>query len=54
MLLLVGLMYREASRAMEMEPEGDGKSPVHLVNSSIGLPQVKKIETLIKAVVVPS
>jgi len=53
-LLLVGLMYREACRAMEMEPGGDDKSPDHLVNSSLGVAQVKKLENLIKAVVVPS
>jgi hypothetical protein len=46
-------MYREASRAMEMEPGGDDKSPVHLVNSSLGVQQLKKLENLINAVVVP-
>ena len=53
-LLLVGLMYREASRAMEMEPGGDGKSPEYLVNSPFGLPQIKKLEKLLEGIVLPS
>ena len=53
-LLLVDLMYREANRAMEMEPGGDDKSPDHLVNSPFGIQQMKKIENLINNVVIPA
>ena len=54
-LLLVGLMYREASRAMEVEPEvNDGKFPDHLLGSPFGVAQIRKLESLINRVVLPS
>jgi hypothetical protein len=53
-LLLVGLMFREVSRAMEMEPGGDDKYPAHLNNSPFGILQIQKIEKLIDAIVIPS
>ena len=54
LLLVLGLMYREANHAMEMEPGGDDKSPDHLVNSPFRIQQMKKIENLINNVVIPS
>jgi len=53
-LLLLGLIYREVTRAMEMEPDAPTKAPVHLVNSPFGIKEVKKLERLIKSVVIPS
>ena len=58
-LLLIGLMYRESSRAIEMEPGGDGKSSEYLVNSPFRLPQIKKtqikkLEKLLEGIVLPS
>ena len=53
-LLLVGLMYREVSRAMEIEPEEDDSSPEQLQNLKFGIQQMEKIESLIEAVVIPS
>jgi hypothetical protein len=51
-LLLLGLMYQEVSRAMEMEPDSDAptKAPNHLVHSSFGIKEMKKIESLLKSV----
>jgi hypothetical protein len=53
-LLLLGLMYQEVSRSMEMEPDAPTKAPDHLVNSPFGVKEVKKIERLIESVVLPS
>jgi hypothetical protein len=54
-LLLFGLMYREASRAMEMEPgESDSRFPIYLVNSKLGFPQVEKLRNFINNVEPPS
>jgi hypothetical protein len=54
-LLLLGLMYREASRAMEMEPgDNDSRFPIHLVNSRIGISQVEKLQNFINNVKPPS
>jgi len=49
-LLLLGLIYREVSRAMEIEPGGDGSSPDHLINSPFGIQQMKKIEIFINSI----
>jgi len=48
-LLLLGLMYREASRAMEIEPEPGAASnvPVHLSKSPFGVKELNKIESLL-------
>lgn len=46
-LLFLGLMFREATRAMEIEPGGVTMLPLHLVNSSLGIRQIKKIEHLL-------
>jgi hypothetical protein len=53
-LLLVGLMYREVCRAMEMEPGEDNKSPAQLKNSPFGIQQMQKIERVIEAIILPS
>jgi len=46
-LLLLGLMYREVSRSMEVEPGGSSKYPEQLVSSKFGIKEVKKIELLL-------
>jgi hypothetical protein len=53
-LLYLGLMYREVSRAMEVEPDAPTNVPESLVNSPFGIKEVKKIETLLKSVNLPS
>jgi hypothetical protein len=54
-LLLLGLMYREVCRSMEIEPDGDGKKlPDHLVNSPFGVKEIRKIESLLNKVCLPS
>jgi hypothetical protein len=49
-LLLLGLMYREVSRAMEMEPGAPTMAPPHLVNSRYGVKEVNQIQTLIDSI----
>jgi hypothetical protein len=51
-LLLLGLMYREVSRAMEIEPGDSTKHPTHLINSPFGIKEVNEITTLINRVAV--
>jgi hypothetical protein len=53
-LLLLGLAYREVSRAMEVEPDAPTKAPSHLVNSPFSFTEVKQIERLINGIVLPS
>jgi hypothetical protein len=53
-LLLLGLMYREVSRAVEIEPGAPTKSPDHLIHSKFGIQQLNKISTLINSIVAPS
>lgn len=52
-LLLVGLMYREVGRVLEMEPGDEGKYPDHLSNSPLGEPQMSKLNKLINDVALP-
>jgi hypothetical protein len=52
-LLLLGLTYREVSRAVEMEPGAPTDAPDHLKNSPFGIQEMNKIETLIDGVVLP-
>jgi len=52
-LLFLGLMYREITRAMEVEPDAPTKAPDHLVNSPFGIKEVKKIEGLLKGIRIP-
>jgi len=53
-LLLLGLTYREVSRAVEIEPEAPTDAPDHLKNSPFGILQMDKIESLINGVVLPT
>ena len=55
-LLLLGLMYQEVCRLMEIEPDAPttGKVPNHLVNSPFGIKEVQKIESLLKSLSLPS
>ena len=53
-LLLLGLMYQEVFRAMEIEPDAATRAPNHLVNSPFGIKEVQKIESLLKRVSLPS
>jgi hypothetical protein len=46
-LLLLGLMYREASRAMEIEPGAETNVPIHLSESRFGIKELKKIENIL-------
>jgi len=52
-LLLIGLMYREVSRAMEIEPGGDTNNPSQLISSPFGIQQIHKLENLIEDVDLP-
>ena len=51
-LLLLGLIYREVSRSMEVEP-GAPKHPDHVVLSKFGIKEVKKIEQLLNGLNIP-
>lgn len=53
-LLLLGLMYREVSRSMEIEPGAPTKASNHLINSLFGIQEVNKIERLMDSVHLPS
>jgi hypothetical protein len=53
-LLLLGRMYQEVCRAMEIEPDAPTKLPHHLVNSPFGIKEMKKIDNLLKTVHLPS
>jgi hypothetical protein len=45
-LLLLGLMYWEASHAMEVEPGTATDVPVHLSESPFGVKELNKIESM--------
>lgn len=45
-LLLLGLMYREASHAMEIEPGAATNVPIHLCESPFGIKELNKIESV--------
>lgn len=53
-LLLLGLMYQEVSRAIEVEPDTPTKAPDHLVHSPFGVKELKRMESLLKTVHIPS
>jgi hypothetical protein len=53
-LLLLGLVYREISRAMEVEPDAPNEAPVHLIHSPFGIKEMKKIESMLKGIRLPS
>ena len=46
-LLLLGLMYWEASHALEIEPGAATDIPVHLSESPFGIKELDKIESMI-------
>lgn len=46
-LLLLGLLYREVSRAVEIEPDDERMLPPHLIESPFGILQLDQIQTLI-------
>ena len=53
-LLPLGLMYREISRLIETEPKAATTAPPHLVHSSFGIKELKRIEAVIKGIPLPS
>ena len=53
-LLLLGLMYREVSRAIEIEPGAPTTAPDYLINSSFGIKELNRLETLINSVQLPA
>jgi hypothetical protein len=53
-LLLLGLIFREVSRAMEIEPGEPISHPTHLVHSPLGIAEMQKIEEMMNDVDLPS
>jgi len=53
-LLLLGLLFREVSRAMEIEPGEPTRYPPQLVHSPFGIEEMNQIEEIINTVVIPS
>ena len=53
-LLLLGLIYREVSHCMEVEPGENMTAPSHLVDSPLGIRELNQIEDFINGLVVPS
>jgi hypothetical protein len=49
-LLLFGLLYREVSRAIEAEPDGETAAPAHLINSPLGIKELNQIEKALNEV----
>ena len=52
-LLLLGLIYREVSHSMEVEPGAPSKHPEHVVLLKFGIKEVKKIEQLLNGLNIP-
>jgi hypothetical protein len=52
-LLLVGLIFREISRAMEVEEDEPSKFPKQLVQSSLGIREMERIEAMLEAIPLP-
>ena len=52
-LLLLGLVFREISRSIEIEPGAETDLPQHLVDSPFGIQEIQKIEKLLESVVFP-
>lgn len=52
-LLLMGLVYRELSRSMEVEPGAPTKAPDHLASSIFGIREMGEIEDLLDNVDLP-
>jgi hypothetical protein len=52
-LLLLGLIFREVSRAVETEPGEPTQYPQHLVDSPLGIREMNQLEEMITAIDVP-
>lgn len=52
-LLLFGLLFREISRAMEIEPGEPTPYPPQLVNSPLGIGEMNRIEEMMNKVALP-
>jgi len=52
-LLLLGLLFREVSRAIEVEPGEHTKYPQQLVDSPLGIQELNEIEEVINEVPLP-
>jgi hypothetical protein len=52
-LLLVGLTFREISRAMEVEDGEPTNHPQHLVDSTLGIGEMQKLEKMLESVTLP-
>lgn len=53
-LLLLGLLFREVSRALEIEPGEPTQHPQHLVDSPLGIQEMNELEEMINAIHIPS
>ena len=51
-LLLLGLIYREVSHSMEVEPGENTSTPTHLVDSSLGISELNELEKFINGLVI--
>ena len=49
-LLLLGLMYREVTRALEVEPGEPGEYPPHLITSPFGRKEIDEMVRLLNGV----
>ena len=47
-LLLLGLMYREVSRALEVEPGDENEIPSHVLNSPLGIRELDEMQSMVK------
>lgn len=52
-LLLLGLIFREVSRAIEIEPGAPTPHPQQLVHSALGIEEMNEIEEILDSVVLP-
>lgn len=52
-LLLLGLMFREVSRSMEVEPGEPTSHPSQVVDSGFGIQEMKKLEKMLDAISIP-
>jgi hypothetical protein len=53
-LLLLGLLFREVSRVLEIEPGEPTQYPQHMVDSPLGIEEMNELEEMIDAVDIPS
>ena len=50
----LGLIYREVSHSMEVEPGENTTDPTHLVDSLLGISELNELEEFINGLVIPS